>query len=56
MMTVNYNFYFIESEYDDSLRQWLISSRDKTQESEPKLGFSPFSQVLFTSFPLNWMV
>ena len=55
-MTVDYDIWFIEREYDDSLRQWLLSSKDKTQESEPRLNFSPFSRVLFTTFPLNWMV
>ena len=61
--------FFSEIEYDDSLLQRLTSSRGKTYEkkiwgpkfepngpkSRPKLGFLPFPQVLFSSFPLNCM-
>ena len=59
------SYVFLEIEYDDSLREYLTSSRGKIHEknlgrkfwsngpkSGPKLGFSPFSQVWF-SFLLN---
>ena len=58
---------FLEIEYNDSLQQFITSSRGKTHEkkfwgpnlghnmpkSGPKLVFLPFSQVWFISFPLN---
>ena len=54
---------FLETGYNDSLQQCIKSSSCKTHEktvlgltfepNEPKLGFSPFSQVCFISLPLN---
>ena len=58
---------FLEMAYNDSLRQFPTSSREKKTmkkilganfwpngpKSGPKIGFSPFSQVWFISFPLN---
>ena len=58
---------FLWIAYDDSLRQFLTSSRDKTHKIkfwepkfgwngpklDPKLGFSLFSQFWFISCPLN---
>ena len=63
------SYVFPEIGYNDSLRQCLISSRGKTHEkilfrpkfgpngtkSSPKLGFSPFSQVILISFLLNYI-
>ena len=58
---------FLEIAYNDSL-QCMTSSKSKTQEkslrtkfglnepkSSPILGFSPFSEIWFISFPLNYM-
>ena len=58
---------FFQIAYNDSLQQCITSSRDKSHgknilgpnlgqnepKSGPKLGFLPFSQAWFISFPLN---
>ena len=59
-------YVFLEFAYNDSFQQYLTSSRGKTHEKNfgaqiwakqtklgPKLGFLPFSEVWFISFPLN---
>ena len=52
---------FLEIAYDDSLQR-CISSIGKSHEnnflgpnSGPKLGFLPFSQIWFITFPLNYI-
>ena len=59
------SYVFLEIAYNDSLRQYLTSSRGKTHEklgpkfepnwpkSGPKLGFLPFYQAWFISFLLK---
>ena len=68
LLSLDHNFFF-EIAYDDSLRQCLTSNRGKAPPHPPKifgkikfgpkldpnLGFSPFSQVWFISFPLNYI-
>ena len=50
----------IEIAYSDSLQQFLTCSRGKIHENKlwgpnlgPRLGFLPFSQIWFISFPEN---
>ena len=56
------SLFFLEIAYSDSFQQCLICSSGKIKEKKlgspnlgPKLGFLPFSQVWFISFPWNWI-
>ena len=61
-------FIFLKIACNDSLRQYLTSSGGKTHKKfflggeggldqlGPKLGFWPFSEVWYSSFPLNCIV